>query len=302
VSAVVHFLETVDTAAHRLMEEANMAYSLPNSNPDRTCVRALILRGGVKLDRQKIDRYPKLEVIARCGVGVNNIDVDYCTERGIQVINAPGVNAATVAEHTIGLMLLLVRGMYRLVREVKQGNWDYRQSYAGQELRGLKLGIIGPGDIGKRTGAVAGAMGMQTDFAGRDRGDLDRVLRNSEVISLHLPLTEQTRKLIDADAFDRMREGTYLINTARGEIVEARALYDALESGKLAGYASDLMVGGEDELRRRIVDHPNVLITPHAASLTALTFREMSELTVGNVIAYLNGSSVALKYRVNNRS
>jgi D-3-phosphoglycerate dehydrogenase len=296
MSAVVHFLETVHPAA---LDQLDLPYQLPDSEEDGTRARALILRGGVQLDRNLLDRYPSLEVVARCGVGVNNIDVDYCTERGVQVLNAPGVNAATVAEHTIGLMLLLVRGMYRLVREVKDGNWDYRKTYAGQELRGLQLGVIGPGDIGKRTGAVAAAMGMEIDYAGRDEDDLRRLLASSDVISLHLPLTETTHHLIGAATFGRMKDGAFLINTARGEIVDAKALADALESGRLAGYASDLMVGGDDELRRKLIAHPDVLITPHAASLTALTYREMSELTVGNVLRFLGGGEVETKFRVN---
>jgi phosphoglycerate dehydrogenase-like enzyme len=297
--AVVEFLETVHPVALDHPQLLTLGYQLPGSESDRTRVRALVLRGGVQLDKKLLDSYPKLEVVARCGVGVNNIDVEHCTERGIQVLNAPGVNAATVAEHTIGLMLLLVRGMYRLLREVKEGNWDYRQTYAGQELRGLRLGIIGPGDIGKRTGAVAGAMGMTVNYVGRDAQERQRILTESEVVSLHLPLTARTHHLIDGTAFGSMREGAYLINTARGEIVEPRALDAALESGKLAGYASDLMVGGDDSLQQRLIARPNVLITPHAASLTALTFREMSELTVSNVVRYLKGESISHTNRVN---
>lgn len=273
---------------------------LPSQEMDGTRVRALVVRGGVQVDRALIDRCPQLQVVARCGVGVNNIDVDYCTERGIQVLNVPGVNAATVAEHTIGLMLMLVRGMYRLVREVKEDNWGYRNDYVGQELRQLKLGIIGMGDIGKRVGAIAGAMQMEVSGAGRERTAVQQVLRESDVVSLHVPLTDETRGMIGASALETTRPGAYLINTARGEVVDAAALLRALQRGQLAGYASDLLPVGEAKIVEEIIQHPTVIITPHAASLTRLTYREMSVMTVENVVIYLSGEEVVKNYMYNN--
>jgi len=296
---VIHFLETVDATAMELIAADDYRVGLPSQEIDGTRARALIVRGGVQVDRALIDRCPQLRVVARCGVGVNNIDVDYCTERGVQVLNVPGVNAATVAEHTIGLMLMLVRGLYRLVREVKDDNWAYRNTYAGQELRQLKLGIIGMGDIGKRVGAIAGAMQMEVSGAGRERAAVQRVLRQSDVVSLHVPLTDETRGLIDATALAMMQPGAFLINTARGEVVDAGALLEALNSGHLSGYASDLLPVGDDDVVSALVNHPAVIITPHAASLTGLTYREMSVLTVGNTLAYCNGSEIDARYRVN---
>ena len=300
------FLESVDPVAYSLLPPEEYAVILPGAEPsDHGEVAAIVTRGKGAVDRPLIDRCPALKVIVRCGVGVNNIDVDYATTRGIQVLNVPGVNAATVAEHTLGLMLLSVRGMYRLVQEVKQSNWDYRSTYAGKELRGLKLGIVGRGDIGKRVGGVAGALRMEVRYARRHRSDtaeghlpLADLLAQSDVVSLHVPLTAETRHLIGADALANMQAGSYLINTARGEIVDAAALLDALERGHLAGYASDLL-SGEGEVQQRLVTHPSVLITPHAASLTALTFRELSERGVRHVVEYLGGGTIREKYRVN---
>jgi phosphoglycerate dehydrogenase-like enzyme len=194
---------------------------------------------------------------------------------------------------------MLVRGMYRLVREVKTDNWAYRNDYAGQELRQLKLGIIGMGDIGKRVGAIAGAMQMEVSGAGRERTAVQRVLRESDVVSLHVPLTDETRGMIDATALETMRPGAYLINTARGEVVEAAALLRALESGQLAGYASDLLPVGEDDVVRNIVQHPAVIVTPHAASLTKLTYQEMSVITVNNTLEYLKKGKVEKRCIVN---
>ena len=300
------FLESVDPAAYTLLPPEEYTVISPGTEPsDHGDVAAIVTRGKGEVDRPLIDRCPALKVIVRCGVGVNNIDVDYATTRGIQVLNVPGVNAATVAEHTLGLMLMLVRGMYRLVREVKQGNWDYRSTYAGKELRGLQLGIVGRGDIGKRVGGAAGALQMEVRYARRHRSDtaeghlpLADLLAQSDVVSLHVPLTAETRHLIDADALAHLQAGSYLINTARGEIVDAAALLDALERGHLMGYASDLL-SGEGEVQRRLIAHPNVVVTPHAASLTALTFRELSERGVRHVVEYLGGGSIGVKYRVN---
>ena len=296
---VIYFLETVDPAGLEAISGDEYQAILPSQVTPCTRVRALITRGKGQVDRALIDRCPDLRVVGRCGVGVNNIDVDYCTERGIQVLNVPGVNAATVAEHTIGLMLMLVRGMYRLVREVKHDNWAYRDTYAGKELRALRLGIVGMGDIGTRVGALAGALEMRVSGAGRERAAREVLLRESDVVSLHVPLTEATRGMIDAAALAQMKPGAYLINTARGELVEAAALLASLEVGQLAGYAGDLAPVGEKKLVQQILLRPDVLVTPHTASLTALTYREMSVLTVSNVVTYLNGKKIAAHYRVN---
>ncbi len=303
----VLFLETVDPSALRSLPDTDYHVWLPGQTvTDYGRVQAIITRGKARVDRELIDRCPALRLIVRCGVGVNNINVTYATTRRVLVLNVPGINAATVAEHTIGLLLLLVRGMYHLVQEVKAGNWAYRDTYQGRELRGLRLGILGSGNIGNRVGAAAGAMGMEVRHAqrspqdtGPDRLPLTDLLAESDVISLHLPLTEATSGIIDAAALARMPTGSFLINTARGELVDAPALLSALESGHLAGYASDLLPVGEDDVCRQLVAHPAVLLTPHAASLTALTFREMSERSVQHVVDHLSGQAVADRYRVN---
>lgn len=303
----VLFLESVDPAALRLIPDGEFHVLLPGASvSDYTQVQAIVTRGKERVDRQLIDRCPGLRVIVRCGVGVNNIDVDYATTQRVQVLNVPGVNAATVAEHTIGLLLLLVRGMYRLVREVKAGNWNYRDTYAGHELRNLRLGIVGMGEIGHLVAGLAGALQMDVSYAGRTGAvkpegalDLSDLLAQSDVVSLHLPLTPDTRGLIDAAALQRMKPGAFLINTARDEIVDASALLAALESGHLAGYASDLMPMAAADVCERIVQHPAVVITPHAASLTALTFREMSVLTVQHIKDYFGGMDIPGRYRVN---
>ncbi|NJB85882.1 phosphoglycerate dehydrogenase-like enzyme [Lewinella marina] len=304
---LVYLLEPVDERALKELPTERFEVIPAGDHPaDFTAVRAIVVRGKEQVDRALIDRCPGLKVIVRNGVGVNNIDVDYATQRGVQVLNVPGLNAATVAEHTLGLMLLLVRGMYRLVNEVKAGNWDYRLEYAAPELRGLTLGIVGKGDIGQRVAAGAGALGMSVRHSSRQPGDraqgyreLPELLAECDVVSLHLPLTDGTRGMIGADALRQMKAGSYLINTARGELVDGPALLAALQSGHLAGYASDLMVSGDAATVRQLVAHPNVLITPHAASLTELTFYELSERGLRHVAEFLDGKPIGEEYRVN---
>ena len=303
----VYITEPIDERALSVLPDNRFAVIMPDAEPsDWEAIEAIVVRGQVQVDRSLIDRCPHLKLIVRNGVGVNNIDVDYATERGIQVLNVPGVNAATVAEHTLGLMLMSVRGMYRLVREVKENNYDYRNAYQGRELRSLTLGLVGRGDIGSRVAKLAAEFGMDVIYTTRSGGDRtdgyrdrDELLAAADIVSLHLPLTESTDGLIDDAAFAKMKPGSYLINTARGEIVVGSALLQALESGKLAGYATDLMVKGDEDTVSRLVNHPAVLITPHAASLTELTYYELSERGLRHVRDFFARTSIPDEYRVN---
>ena len=303
----IYITEPIDERALSVLSKDEFTLLLPDDEPsDWEAIEAIVVRGQVQVDRSLIDRCPNLKLIVRNGVGVNNIDVDYATERGIQVLNVPGVNAATVAEHTLGLMLMIVRGMYRLVREVKENNYDYRNEYQGRELRSLTLGLIGKGDIGSRVAKLATEFGMDVVYTSRSGGDRsdgyrdrDELLATADVVSLHLPLTEETDGLIDEGAFEKMKSGSYLINTARGEIVVGSALLQALESGKLAGYASDLMVKGDEQTVSKLVNHPAVLITPHAASLTELTYYELSERGLRHVRDFFAGVAIPNEFQVN---
>ncbi|WP_116107982.1 2-hydroxyacid dehydrogenase [Lewinella sp. IMCC34191] len=307
MSKTIYITEPIDERALEVLPEEGYNVVLPGDEPDDwDTIEAIVVRGQVQVDRSMMDRCSNLRVIVRNGVGVNNIDVEYATEKGIQVLNVPGVNAATVAEHTLGLMLLIVRGMYRLIREVKQDNYDYRQEYKGHELRKLTLGLIGKGDIGSRVAESAAVFGMDVIYTSRSEGDrsegyrsMDELLAKADVISLHLPLTDESRGTINEAALGKMKSGSYLINTARAEIVEEKPLLAALESGKLAGYASDLMVKGDEDTVRQLVNHDRVLITPHAASLTELTYYELSERGLRHVKEFLAGKKMEEVYRVN---
>lgn len=192
-------------------------------------VHAIITRGKKRIDKALMEACPLLEVVARCGVGLDNVDVSEATARKIRVINAPGSNAATIAEHTLALMLMLMRNLYTSVERVKQNNWDWRNQYAGDELNGKTLGILGMGNIGKRVARLGEAFGMEVVYWSRSAQDLsmEEVLRRSDIVSLHLPLDKETEKIIGEEQLALMKPHAFLINTARGALIDHAALLEA---------------------------------------------------------------------------
>ncbi len=259
-------------------------------------IHAIITRGKGQVNSSLIERCEKLEVIARCGVGLDNVDVAAATQRHIKVINAPGANAGTIAEHTLTLMLMLIRNAYKAVAEVKAERWAWRNQYSGDELAGKTLGILGLGHIGKRVARLAEAFGMKVVYWNRSQGQhpyqrlsLEEVLRLSDMVSLHLPLTAQTANLIGEAQLLLMQPHAFLINTARGGLIDQAALLKALNQGKLAGYGADVLAEEPPPAEDPLIQHPNTIITPHTGSLTATTYRHMCVFTVQNVLAVLAG-------------
>lgn len=270
--------------------------SLEQAIKDRS-VHAVITRGKGQINKALMDACPELQVAARCGVGLDNVDVQAATEKSIMVINAPGSNAATIAEHTLSLMLMLKRNMYVSVAQVKHDNWNWRNQYSGDELNGKTLGVLGMGNIGKRVARLGAAFGMDILYWSRSKQDLpydcvslEELLKKSDVVSLHLPYTSETETLIGKEALALMKPGAQLINTARGALVDHEALLEALDSGHLSGFAADVLPDEPPVKGLAIVHHPSVLITPHSGSLTISTFTQMCILTVNNVVAALNGT------------
>ena len=300
-------------ALAQLREHSHLHFAAaPDRGPelaDQYPIRAIITRGKGRVDRDLIDRCPELEVVARAGVGLDNVAVDYATEKNVKVLNLPGSNAATVAEHTLGLMLGLQRQLHVAVREVKDGNWAFRHSYGGDELRGKTLGILGRGNIGTRVAALAEAFQMKVLFLARTRvqyeeqGSQERnlyeLMEEADILSLHLPLTDRTHGLLSEKAFSRIKPGSLIVNTARGEIIDNEALLAALRSGRVGGYAADVMSKEQLAEAGDLIAHPNVLLTPHVASLTGRTFTDMSEQTVRNTLAILAGKTVPERYQYN---
>ncbi|CAL1517794.1 NAD(P)-dependent oxidoreductase [Chitinophaga sp. MM2321] len=259
-------------------------------------IHAIITRGKGLINKPLIDACPHLQVVARCGVGLDNVDVGEATVRKIMVINAPGSNAATIAEHTLSLMLMLMRNMYESVAQVKQDNWNWRNQYTGDELNGKTLGILGMGNIGKRVARIGEAFGMEVLYWSKSVQDLpykyrtmEDVLRHSDVVSLHLPFNNETDKIIGEKQLGLMKTGSLLINTARGALIDHAALLQALNAQAISGFAADVLPEEPPVQHLPIVHHPRAIITPHSGSLTAATYRQICLLTINNVVAVLTG-------------
>ena len=265
-------------------------------------MRAVLTRGRGRIQRELIEACPRLEVVARAGAGVDNIDLAAARERGVRVLRAPGVNARTVAEHTLALMLDVVRGVTRWANVAARGDWGARASYAGGELAGGTLGIVGYGAIGRRVAELADAFGMRVLVARHpERGDptagdrpalaLPELLERVDVLSLHVPEVASTRGLVGASELARLRPGAVLVNTSRGALVDGAALRAAIADGRLAGFAADVLDVEPPPADDPLLRSERVVITPHVASLTAATYRELCLTTVRNVLCVLRGEA-----------
>ncbi|TDA70678.1 MAG: phosphoglycerate dehydrogenase [Clostridia bacterium] len=239
---------------------------------------ALVVRSETKVTRELLERAVNLKVIGRAGVGVDNIDVEAATARGIVVVNAPAGNTIAATEHTIGLMLALARNIPQASRSLQDGVWD-RQRFIGVELRQKVLGVIGLGKIGSEVARRARAMEMRVltydpyvtseraQHLGVELSELDRVLAEADFITVHLPLTPETRHLIGRDEIARMKKGVRLLNVARGGIIEEQSLYEALVNGHVAGAALDVFEK-EPATDNPLVALDQVIATPHLGAST----------------------------------
>lgn len=224
---------------------------------------------------------PQLKIVANYGVGVDNVDVVAARSRGILVTNTPDVLTDTVAELTIALALALLRRVVEGDRFLRRGaEWSFSLEFMlGTSLRGKTFGIVGPGRIGRATASLAEAFGARPLFAGRD-DDLRALLRSSDVVSLHCPLTQSTHHLINAKTLACMRPSAILINTSRGPIVAESDLIDALSDGTIAGAALDVFEQ-EPAFSNQLRELENVVLTPHVGSATRHTRESMGMLAVG---------------------
>lgn len=298
-------LETVADDAMSMLEEATDMNILTGfdetsltSQIQNYSIDAIITRGKGQVRDSFMAQLPNLKVISRCGVGLDNIDVSSATKRGIKVVNAPNSNADTIAEHTIALLLMLQRNLYNAVTMVKENRWQDRGKYVGDETHGKTLGIIGMGNIGKKVAKIASALGMNVIYWSSKKEDvpytfvdLATLLKTSDSISLHLPLTSKTEKLIDAAAFSKMKTNALLINTARGGIIDQKELLQALENKKIAGFAADVLVEEPPAKNDPLLQLKNVLITAHLGSLTKTTYTKMCTMTVKNTLAILRNEA-----------
>jgi glyoxylate reductase len=238
----------------------------------------------------------QLQVVANVAVGYDNVDLDAARRHGVTITNTPGVLTDATADLAIALMLAVTRRLGEGERRIRSGEpWAWSIDFMlGRGLRGKTLGIVGYGAIGRATAARARAFGMEVVYtkrsAGADPGrvELGELLRRSHVVSLHCPLTPETRHLIDADVLARMRDDAYLVNTARGPIVDEGALAAALRDGAIAGAGLDVFER-EPEVHPDLVGLDNAVLVPHLGSATIETRTAMAELAAANAVAVLAG-------------
>ena len=253
----------------------------------------VIVRSRTKLTKDLIEKASKCKIIARVGVGLDNIDQNSAKEKGIRVINAVEGAMNAVAELVIGLMLSLAREIPRADREVRNGNW-IKKELMGTELRGKYLGIVGLGNIGKRLGRLAKALNMNIigfdvvpideEFSkevGLMKTDLDTLLASADYVSLHVPLLDSTKHMINSTKMESMKNTARIINTSRGGVIDEEALYDALKNGQLGGAALDVFEV-EPATSNKLATLPNFISTPHMGAQT----KEAQSLAA-NVIACL---------------
>ena len=239
----------------------------------------VVVRSRTKITKEMIDRATQCKIIARVGVGLDNIDVDAAKAKGIRVINAVEGAMNAVAELVLGLMLSLAREIPRADREIRNGKW-LKKELMGSELSGKYLGIVGLGNIGKRLAKLARGLNMNIigfdvmpiadDFArdvGLIKADIDTLLSSADYVSFHVPLTETTHHLVNTKRISTMKKTAYIINTSRGEIIDEDALYDALKEGKIAGAALDVFEK-EPATGNKLATLPNVVCTPHIGAQT----------------------------------
>jgi len=263
---------------------------------------ALILGATGKVTKKVLENAEKLKVIARHGIGYDNIDVESATEKGIVVCYTPHVNSESVAEHTFALILALLRKLYDAYKAVKDGKWNERSKFVGYELKDKVIGVIGFGSIGKRVAEIA-SLGFnmkvlaydpfvdkkEAERLGVTLVSLNELLSNSDIVSIHAALTKESYHLIGERELRLMKKNAILINTARGQIVDENALIKALSEGWIAGAALDVLEEEPPKEENPLLRMGNVLVTPHIAAFTHEALRKMDLMVAEDVVRVYRG-------------
>jgi len=292
-------------AIARLEAKHDVARAFGASEQDLEAVIAdrevLVFRSGVQISARVMAAAPGLKLLLRAGSGVDNIDMDYVEAHGLELVRIPGPGAKAVAELSFAFMLALARNLLEADQKTRQGVWA-KQSLTGYLLTGKTLGIIGAGNIGSRTGSLGSAWGMnvlgcvefptqaiEARLAQQEirLTSFEDVLRQSDFVSIHVPLQDTTRNLIDAKALALMKPTAYLVNLARGGVVDEQALYEALVEKRLAGAALDVHAHEGNGQISPLASLPNVILTPHIGAGTYDSQREIGEIIVNAVEAYV---------------
>ena len=269
---------------------------------------ALVVRSETKATAEVIEASHKLQVIGRAGVGVDNIDLEAATQKGIAVVNAPTGNTVAAAEHTIALMMALARNIPQANESLRRGEWK-RSAFMGIEVRNKVLGIIGLGKVGTEVARRAGGLQMQVHaydpfvspeqarLLGIELVGLDQIFRNSDFICLHTPLTEATRGLVNDEKIALMKPTARILNAARGELVDEAALFRAVEEGRIAGAALDVFSQEPLPKDNPLLKNSKIIVTPHLGASTEEAQAEVAKEVAEQVISVLQGQSA--RYTVN---
>jgi len=259
--------------------------------PERLPGVQALIAAVTRIGAEELDLLPDLRLVANYGVGYDSVDVAACRERGVSVTNTPGVLDAAVADLTLALILACRRHLATSDRFVREGRWRRgwaRPELLGHDLAGSTLGVVGMGRIGSQVARRAEAFGMRVTHHGRSDGlPLDELLRTADVVSLHVPLTPETNGVIARERLALLGDGATLVNTARGAIVDEKALVDELVSGRISAGLD--VFADEPHVPERLLGLPNVVLTPHIASATVETRAAMTRVLVDNVLAFVRG-------------
>ena len=289
--------DQVNTTLKDILEKNGLKVTYePEITPEQIAEKigtfeVVVVRSRTKMTRELVEKANKCQIIARVGVGLDNIDQDAAKEKNIRVINAVEGAITAVAELVIGLMLSMAREIPRADREIRNGNW-IKKELMGSELKGKYLGIVGLGNIGKRLGRLARALNMNiigydvaeidNEFSkevGLMKADLDTLLSSADYISFHVPLLDSTHHMINAEKLKMMKNTARIINTARGGVIDEEALYNSLKEGSLAGAALDVFEV-EPATGNKLITLPNFIATPHMGAQT-----KEAQLLAANIIA-----------------
>ena len=288
-------------AAHDVLYDPTLIDDAPRLRELAAGADAFIVRNRAQVRGELLAALTRCKVVARLGVGLDNIDTEACAARGIAVIAAVGANARSVAEYVIASAMLLLRGIHRSSDEVIAGRWPRDALSGGREIGGTTLGLVGFGSIGRTTAALARAVGMRVlafdallaagdpAFAEADAeaASLDRLVAEADVVSLHVPLLPSTRGLFDAARIASMKPGAVLVNAARGGIVDEGALVAALKSGHLGGAALDVFASEPLPADNVFAGCPNLLLTPHVAGPSKESSARIGTLIAAKVLEAL---------------
>ena len=302
---ITEFMDTpaVDRlrAAHDVLYDPQLVDDPVRLHAEAAGADVLIVRNRTQVRGELLAALQRCRVVGRLGVGLDNIDVAGCEARSMQVIPATGANAASVAEYVIGTAMLLLRGAYQSTAEVATGRWPRNALSNGRELGGKTLGLIGFGAIGQLTARLARGLGMQVmafdammaadhpayAAAGVQCVALDTLISQADVVSLHVPLVEGTRGLLNAQRIGAMKAGAVLVNTARGGIVDEVAVAEALRQGRLGGAALDVFDAEPLKQAPHFEGCPNLVLTPHIAGVTTESNERVSSLIADKVLQAL---------------